>query len=46
MIGIHLTEITILLPVTEFRSTQNLPQIHMQLMVGSIFKRDGDLIHK
>ena len=45
MIGIHLTEIIILSPVTELRSTLNLPQIHMQLMVGSI-KRDGDLIHK
>ena len=46
---IHIKEITIIslntLPVTDFRSTQNLPQIHLQLKVGSI-KREGDLIHR
>ena len=46
---VHLKEITIILlntlPVTEFRSTQNLPQIHVQLRVGSI-KSEGDLTHK
>ena len=45
---IHLKEITIslnTLPVTKLRSTQNLPQIHMQLRVDSI-KREGDLTHK
>ena len=44
----HLKEITIILlntlPVAEFRSTQNLPQMRMQLRVGSI-KREGDLTH-
>ena len=48
---IHLKEIAVILlntePVTEFRtrSTQDLPQIHMQLGVGSI-KREWDLTHK
>ena len=46
---IHTKDITIIslntLPVTDFRSTQNLPQIHMQLRVGSI-RREGDLRHK
>ena len=46
---IHIKEITIIslntLPVTDFRSKQNLPQLHMQLRVGSI-KREGDLIHR
>ena len=46
---INIKDITIIslniLPVTDFRSTQNLPQIHMQLRVGSI-RREGDLTHK
>ena len=46
---IYIKEITIIslntLPVTDFRSTQNLLQIHMQLKVGSI-RREGDLTHK
>ena len=45
---IHLKEIIILLntlPVAKFRSTENLPQIHMQLTAGSI-KREGALTHK
>ena len=46
---IYIKEITIIslntLPVTDFRSTQNLPQIHMHLKVGSI-GREGDLPHK
>ena len=46
---INIKDITIIslniLPVTDFRSTQNLLQTHMQLRVGS-FRREGDLRHK
>ena len=46
---INIKDITIIslniLPVTDFRSTQNLLQIHMQRKVDSL-RREGDLRHE